>query len=107
MPGLTAFFSAAAAPYLITFLYLQVLDYLTTIVALKIGMAEASPFIRWLMHGNQAQGLAESKLLALGLAILCVFLNRLFLIKWINRWYAALVVWNLALMWVASPHPKC
>jgi hypothetical protein len=106
MPGFSGFFASGAVPYLVTFVYLQVLDYLTTIVALKIGMAEASPFIRWLMHGNQAQGLAESKLLALGLAAVCVFLDRVFLVRWINRWYAALIVWNLALMWIGA-HPHC
>ena len=103
MPGFPAFLTSGCVPYLITFVYLQILDYLTTIVALKIGMAEVSPFIRYLMHGHAAQGLAESKLVALGLAGLCVYLNRLVLIRWINGWYAALVVWNLSLMWLATP----
>ena len=90
-------------PQLIVFLYLQILDFLTTVVAIKFGFAESSPFIRWLMHSNMTMGLAESKLVGVGLAVLCVLVDRGHLIRWINRWYALLVVWNLALMWFAAP----
>jgi hypothetical protein len=72
-------------------------------VGIKYGFAESSPFIRWLMHGSQTMGLAESKLVAVGLAVLCVVVDRGYLVRWINRWYAALVVWNLALMCAAHP----
>lgn len=92
-----------AIPLLLTFFYLQVLDFLTTNVALKIGMVEASPFIRWLMHSDTQQGLFESKLLALFLAGMCVFMNRVKLIQWINRWYAVLVLWNLCILWIGRP----
>jgi len=95
---------SAIGPQLLVFLYLQVLDFLTTMVGIKYGFAESSPFIRWLMHGNQTTGLAESKLVAVGLALLCVLVDRGHLVRWINCWYAALVVWNLVLMWAA--HPK-
>lgn len=92
-----------AIALLLTFFYLQVLDFLTTNIALKIGMVEASPFVRWLMHSNTQQGLFESKLLALGLAGVCVFMNRVKLIQWINRWYAVLVLWNLCILWIGRP----
>ena len=85
------------------FVYLQLLDFLTTVVALKIGFVESSPFIRWLMSSNYTVGLAESKVIAIALAVLCILIRKGFLVRWINRWYAALVVWNLALMWVAQP----
>ncbi len=90
-------------PLLLTFFYLQLLDYLTTAIALKRGMVEASPFIRWLMHAGAESGLLESKLLALGLAAVCLFLNRMKLVRWINRWYAVLVLWNLCILWLARP----
>jgi len=32
------------------FLYLQVLDLFTTLIGFKLGLAEASPFIRALLH---------------------------------------------------------
>jgi hypothetical protein len=95
----------AALPYLIPFIYLQLLDFLTTVVAVKIGFAEVSPFVRWLMRSSLSMGLLESKMVALGLAIFCISSNRGFLVRWINRWYAALVVWNLVLMWIANPGP--
>jgi Domain of unknown function (DUF5658) len=95
-------FSAASSSFMI-FVYLQLLDFLTTVVALKIGFVESSPFIRWLMSSNYTVGLAESKVIAIALAVLCILIRKGFLVRWINRWYAALVVWNLALMWVAQP----
>ncbi len=55
------------------------------------------------MHSNMTVGLAESKLVAIGLAILCVMSDRGHLVRWINRWYAALVVWNLGLMLLVNP----
>ena len=81
--------------YVQVFIYLQVLDFLTTLVGFKLGAGEASPFIRLLMHFGPAVGLAASKFVAISLAGICVALNRHFLIRWINYWYAGLVIWNL------------
>jgi hypothetical protein len=80
------------------FLYLQVLDFLTTLIGLRIGLSEASPFIRLLMQIDPAVGLALSKLLALILSGLCLWLNKRHLVRWINYWYAGLVVWNMTLI---------
>jgi hypothetical protein len=82
-------------PYLQIFLYLQVLDFLTTLVGLKLGIHEASPFVRSLMHFGPSIAVAASKIAAIALAALCVGLNRRYLVRWINYWYAALIVWNL------------
>jgi hypothetical protein len=84
------------------FIYLQVLDLLTTLVGFKLGASEASPFIRMLMHVGPAAGVAVSKLIALGLAGLCVYLKKQHLIRWASYWYGALVVWNLMVM-LAAP----
>lgn len=80
------------------FIYLQLLDLLTTLVGLRMGAAEASPFIRVLMHFGPALGVAMSKVFALGLAGLCLYLKKEHLVRWITYWYGALVVWNLAVM---------
>ena len=80
------------------FIYLQLLDFLTTMVGLQIGLAEASPFIRWLMHLGPAAGLALSKLVAFALGGLCIWLNKRHVVRWINYWYAGLVVWNICLI---------
>ena len=47
------------------FIYLQLLDLLTTLVGFKLGAGEASPFIRVLMHAGPATGVIVSKVLVL------------------------------------------
>jgi len=80
------------------FIYLQVLDFLTTLVGLQIGLAEASPFIRALMEMGPTTGLLISKLVAFALGGVCIWLNKRHVVKWINYWYAGLVVWNICLI---------
>ncbi len=84
------------------FVYLQLLDLLTTLVGLRLGAAEASPFIRLLMHAGPVTGVALSKLLALAVGGLCVWAKKEHLIRWITYWYGGLVVWNLMVMLVTS-----
>jgi hypothetical protein len=83
------------------FVYLQLLDLLTTLVGFRVGAAEASPFIRLLMHTGPAMGVATSKVLALGLGGLCVYLNKPHLIRWTTCWYCGVVDWNLLVMLAA------
>jgi hypothetical protein len=73
------------------FLYLQILDLLTTLVGFKLGISEASPAVRLLMHFGPSVAV-------IGLAGLCLSLKRSYLIRRINYWYAALVVWNLGII---------
>jgi hypothetical protein len=83
------------------FVYLQLLDLLTTLIGFRIGAGEASPFIRLLMQAGPAVGVAASKLLALGLGGICIYLHKQRLIRWATYWYAGLVVWNLMVMLTA------
>lgn len=80
------------------FVYLQVLDLLTTLVGFRLGATEASPFIRALMHFGPAVGVILSKLFALTLASVCVYLKKDHVVRWITYWYGVLVVWNLFVM---------
>jgi hypothetical protein len=80
------------------FVYLQLLDLLTTLVGFRLGAVEASPFIRVLMHAGPAVGVAASKVLALGLGALCIYAKKDRLIRWASYWYGGLVVWNLVVM---------
>lgn len=80
------------------FVYLQLLDFITTMLGFRLGAGEASPFIRMLQHFGPAIGVALSKGVALGLGALCVFLKRGRIIGWINYWYAGLVAWNLCVI---------
>jgi hypothetical protein len=91
-------FRGETVSYLAAFLYLQLLDFLTTMVGIRVGLSESSPFIRWMMNSNPAVGLATSKLLAVVIFGICIATHRTNLIKWVNGWYAALAVWNLCLI---------
>ena len=82
------------------FVYLQLLDLLTTLVGFRLGAVEVSPFIRMLMHAGPAIGVTISKLFALALGGFCVTAKKSHLMRWVSYWYAGLVVWNLMVMLV-------
>ena len=84
------------------FIYLQLLDLLTTLVGFKLGAREASPFIRMLMAAGPAAGVLVSKVLALGLGGVCIYFKKNHLIRWISYWYGGLIVWNLMVMLASS-----
>ena len=85
------------------FIYLQVLDLLTTLIGFRLGAGEASPFIAKMIHvTSPALGVAASKVIALAIGGLCVATNRTRLINWINYWYAGLIVWNLVIILAAG-----
>ena len=84
------------------FLYLQLLDLLTTLIGLRVGASEASPFIRLLMHAGPVIGVALSKVIALALGALCVYRQKYHLIRLASYWYGVLVVWNLMVV-LAAP----
>ena len=86
--------------YLEVFVYLQLLDLMATLVGFKIGAQEASPFIRLLLAAGPAAGVVASKLVAVLLAGFCVWRQKHHIVRWINYWYAALVVWNLCIILV-------
>jgi hypothetical protein len=77
------------------FVYLQILDFITSLIGFKLGASEASPFIRMLMHAGPVAGVAASKLIALLLGAICVYRKKYHLIRWATYWYGGLVVWNL------------
>jgi hypothetical protein len=80
------------------FVYLQLLDLLTTLLGFRLGVAEGSPFIRLLMQSGPAVGLIASKVLALAIGALCVYVNKRHIIRWVSYWYGGLVVWNLMVL---------
>jgi hypothetical protein len=90
--------------YLKIFCYLQLLDFLTTLVGFKYGAAELSPVVRCMLCLGPIAGLAVAKLTALLLAGLCLYLDRTRLLRWICYWYAVLVVWNVGVILLSPPH---
>ena len=84
------------------FIYLQLLDVLTTLVGFRLGAVEASPFVRTLMHAGPAAGLMVSKSLAFVLGGYCIYTKRQHLMRLANYWYSGLVVWNLIIILVLT-----
>lgn len=80
------------------FLLLQLLDVVTTLAGLQAGLGEASPFIRYMMQLGPVMGLMASKIVAILLAGFCVWSGRHQVIRYVNFWYAAVVLWNLTLI---------
>jgi hypothetical protein len=84
------------------FMYLQLLDFITTLVGFRVGAAEASPFVAGLIHLSSAElGVGISKLVAVALGAVCVFTRRPRMLGWINYWYGGVVIWNFLMIGVA------
>ena len=79
-------------------LYLQLLDFLTTLLGLRLGASEASPLVRTFLASSPTLGVVLSKTIAIALGGACVRFNKAHVIRWINYWYAALVLWNIAII---------
>ena len=97
-------FQRAYLPAFGLFLYLQLLDVLTTLTGFSLGVGEGSPFVRLLLQWGPVAGLIASKAGALAVAAICYVLRKPHLLRWINYWYAGLVTWNIVvvlrvLMW--------
>lgn len=84
-------------PSLSVFVFLQVLDVLTTLIGLHLGAGEASLFISQLMRIGPVPALMVSKILAV---ILVMIAMRRYprIVVMANFWFAAVVTWNLALI---------
>ncbi len=87
-----------------TFMYLQILDFVTTIAGFRMGLTEGSPMIRWVTqsHVGPVLGVAAAKLIAFMLGGICCWLGRHNLLRKMNYWYAAAVTWNFALLVASS-----
>lgn len=72
-------------------------------VGFRLGLSEASPFLRALMPAGPVAAILLSKILALAIAGLCVALRRGSLVRIVNYWYAGLVVWNLCAILLRGP----
>lgn len=77
------------------FIYLNALDFLTTLVGLKHGYSEASPFIAMFIHVNPILGLVIAKLCAAVIAAVGYYFKKPMVIVVLNYWLAGLIVWNL------------
>ena len=80
------------------FFYLQLLDLLTTLVGFRVGAAEASPFVRILVHAGPVAGVAASKLIALSIGAFALYMKRDRVVRLLTYFSAGLVTWNLLII---------
>jgi hypothetical protein len=90
---------------LVQFLYLQALDFLTTVAFLLNGVREANPLVRLALAASPSPlvGLLGVKLVAVILAIYCVRRSRQRLLARVNAFFAVLIAWNLLVLIVTAP----
>ena len=79
------------------FSYLQLLDFLSTVAFLSMGLQEGNPVVRFAMHHapSPVVGLALTKAAALCLGMFCLLRGRDRLLHRINLLFAVVVAWNL------------
>ncbi|MBK5292619.1 MAG: hypothetical protein JJE04_13195 [Acidobacteriia bacterium] len=79
------------------FSYLQMLDFLTTVAFLALGVQEGNPLVRWAIAvaPSPVYGLAAVKIAALCLGIYCMRMGKLRLLTRINYMFALVVAWNM------------
>ena len=82
---------------LTAFVYLQILDLMTTIAFLANGVTEGNPFVRFLMRTSATPlaGLVAAKCIAVMLGIFAWKAGRHAALRKANVFFAVLVVWNL------------
>ena len=83
------------ASLLEVFVFLQLLDFLTTATGLKWGAQEVNPFIVQMMGFGTIQGLIACKVAILIMALAVLWHGRTRVILALNYIFAAIVVWNL------------
>jgi hypothetical protein len=86
------------AASLTTFVVLQVLDILTTLMGLQMGAREASMFIGRLMQVGPVAALLIAKLFAVLLVAAAMRFKRPRVVVFLNYWFAVVVSWNLVMI---------
>jgi hypothetical protein len=88
---------------LLLFSYLQVLDLMTTVAFLLLGVREANPVVKFAFSlGNPISGLLLVKVIAIGLGVYCWYMGRERLLFRMNVMFALLVAWNLVAVIMGS-----
>jgi len=84
------------------FIYLQLLDLLTTILFLKMGLFEASWLVAALIRWSPLLGVLLAKLGTVIIAMIAVHHHKARVMKVANLGYSGVVVWNLVCMILAK-----
>jgi hypothetical protein len=90
---------------LAAFIYLQLLDILTTVAFLMQGVGESNPIIRWVIregpHPIWALFLVKGG--AVLLALFCLYRSKEQLLRKVNVFFACLIVYNLVALILSNP----
>jgi len=86
----------------VSFLFLQALDVITTMLGLRLGAHEGSLFIVRIMNFGTLPALLIAKVISIILVTTAVAFARKRLLFRLNVWYASLVTWNLMVIFLAS-----
>jgi len=84
------------------FIYLQVLDFLTTILFLRLGLGEASWVVAALIRWSPIVGVMIAKIGTVVLALVALHYHKDRLMRLVNLLYGCVVVWNLCCMILAK-----
>lgn len=90
------------APSLATFVALQTLDILTTLLGLEMGAEESSMFLGKLMSVGPVAALLIAKIIAVLLVTIAMKMKRPRIVVFLNFWFAAVVSWNLVIILVSQ-----
>ena len=85
------------APSLSVFVFLQVLDIITTLLGLELGAQESSMFLGRLMKAGPVAALLIAKIMAVALVAVALKFKRPRVIVFLNYWLALVVTWNLTI----------
>ena len=91
-------------PSLTVFVFLQVLDILTTLLGLELGAQEASMFLGRLMRAGPVAALLIAKIIAVLLVAMAMKFKRPRMVVFLNYWFAVVVSWNLGILLLSQVH---
>jgi hypothetical protein len=87
------------------FIYLQLLDILTTIAFMMQGVGESNPIIRWVIregpHPIWALFMLKGGVVLL--ALFCLYSSRERVLRKVNVFFACLIVYNLVALILSNP----
>jgi len=80
------------------FIFLQIVDLMTTRMALSLGAGEQNPMVAQIMHLAPVYGLLISKLIVVAIAALGVWMEKSNGIRVANLAFTGVVVWNFSVI---------
>ena len=82
----------------LTFIFLQLADFATTMIALHMEGVEKNSLVSRFMVIGSLQGLILSKVVILGIATAAVLLRKQRVLGWANVVVGGVVLWNLVVI---------